>query len=121
VSFNYYILPKLSLGTGVVWNKFYSAVYEQDITERNNITQIESTISKGIKQTKSDTSLAKSYFQALFETQYKWKKFSIGARYSFGLEPYVTFTLPGSAPQEEKNSALQIFLRYEIWKSKAKR
>ena len=120
VSFNYYILPNLSVGTGVVWNKFYSAVYEQDITERNNITQVESTVSKGIKQTKSDTSLVKSYFQALFETQYKWRKFSIGARYSFGLEPYVTFTLPGLAPQEEKNSALQIFLRYELWRSKKK-
>ncbi len=120
VSFNYYVLPNLSLGAGFVWNKFYSAVYEQDITDRNNITQQDSTISKGILQTKRDSSLAKSYFQALFETQYKWKRFSLGARYSFGLQPYIKFSLPGSGQQEEKNSSLQVFLRYELWRSKNK-
>jgi hypothetical protein len=56
----------------------------------------------------------------VFETQYRWKRFSLGARYSFGLQPYIVFTLPGGTQQRERNKSLQVFLRYEIWKSKAK-
>ncbi len=57
---------------------------------------------------------SKSYFQGLLETQYQWKKFTLGARYAFGLAPFIKFTLPGEAEQKEKNQSLQLFLRYEF-------
>jgi hypothetical protein len=122
LSFNYFVLPNWSLGSGIVWNKFYSAISEEEINRKNNITQADSIISKKILATRNDTSSAfsKSYFQLLFETQYRWRRFSIGARYSFGLQPYIKFNLNG-ANQEERNRSLQVFLRYELWKSKLKR
>jgi hypothetical protein len=123
ITFNYFVMKDWSIGGGFVWNKFTSAISEQDITQRNNITQADSIISKGevIKTDGADSNFVKSYFQAVFETQYRWKRFSFGARYAFGLQPYIKFVLPGGAEQQERNKSLQIFLRYELWRSKNKK
>lgn len=120
VSFNYFVLPNWSLGAGFVWNKFNGAVSAQDVIKRTSPTVPDTIISLGtiVRNTKADSNFAKSYFQAIIETQYKWKRFSLGARYSFGLQPYLTFTLPGGTQQREKNRSLQVFLRYELWRSK---
>ena len=120
VTFNYYLLPDWSIGAGVQWNKFYSAVAEQDVARRRPGTTVDSVISKSIVKLSNDssTALVKSWWQGVIQTQYQWNRFSIGARYSFGLQPYIKFTLPNQSLQEEKNSSLQIFLRYELWRSK---
>lgn len=118
VSFNYFIVPRFSVGLGFIWNKYSSAVSEQEIKETNNITQVDSIQAKTIFHSKkADSNFVKSYFQALVETQYQWKRWSFGARYSFGLQPYIRFQLPGGEHREEKNSSLQIFVRYNLWQS----
>ena len=118
-TFHYYILPRWSLGAGVQWNKFGGAVYEQQDFKRNNLTQQDSLFSKKILAESSDSlyEFKKSYFQAAIETQYQLRRFSFGARYAFGLEPYIKFSLPGGVNQEERNNAVQVFIRYQLWKS----
>ncbi len=119
LSFNYIILPGLSVGGGVTWNKFSSAVLDNEFKVTNNVTQQDSIKVNTVSYSrKADSNFVTSYFQALFETQYEWKRLSIGARYSFGLEPYIKFQLPGGQKQEEKNSSLQIFIRYNLWESR---
>ena len=122
VTFNYFVLPNFSLGGGVVWNRFGSAVSTKDIIQRDRFTGIDSTLSAAVivNSRKADSNFIKSYFQATIETQYKWKRFSFGANYSFGLQPYIRFSLPGGQTQEQKNKSLQLFIRYELWKSKGK-
>ena len=121
LTFNYYILPNWSIGTGIQWNKFYSAVAEQALSRRSP-GSADSVISKNIISVRQDSAgeFVKSWTQGILQSQYQWKRFSIGVRYSFGLEPYIKFTLPGQPTQEEKNSSLQFFLRYELWRSKKK-
>ena len=120
VSFSYYVLPNFSIGGGFVWNRFQGAVSEQDVVQRTVSTGVDTVLSKGVILTseKADSNFAKSYVQALVETQYTWKRFSLGARYSSGLQPYLKFTLPGGTQQKERNRSLQVFLRYELWRSK---
>jgi hypothetical protein len=120
VTFNYYVLPDWSVGAGMAWNMFSSAVSDKSLTILSNATQQDSVISSGITRAGRDSVFSNSYFQAVLETQYKWKRFSFGARYMAGLQPYIKFNLPGGAKQEEKNSSLHIFIRYELWKSKKK-
>lgn len=121
ISFNYFVLPGLSAGAGVTFNKFSSAIVQQNINKSNTITLIDSLVSSDlITQKNADSNFAKTYIQALFEMQYQWKRFSAGARYSFGLQPYLNFTLPGGIQRKEKNSSLQIFIRYELWQSRRK-
>ncbi|TMI73479.1 MAG: hypothetical protein E6H09_06930 [Bacteroidetes bacterium] len=122
LTFNYFITRDWSLGAGITWNKFVSAISEQEVRRRNIFTSADTLVSKGIVQDKNDTSsvFRKSYFQAAFETQYRWKRLSAGIRYSFGLQPYISFTLLGGSQQQERNRALQVFIRYELWRSKDK-
>jgi len=122
VTFNYFLTKEWSAGAGLSWNKFVSAISDQEITRRNNSTTIDSVVSKGIVREKQDsaTGFAKTYFQGVLESQYKWKRFSFGARYTFGLQPYLKFTLLNGQTGKESNRSLQIFLRYELWQSKKK-
>lgn len=119
-TFNYYVMPNWSVGAGAQWNKFYGAVSDQEIIWHDNINPRDSVVSKGIAVTKTDSTGAfeKSYFQAVFETQYKWKRFSAGARYTFGLTPYIRITIPNMPERREKNNNVRIFLRYELWRQK---
>jgi hypothetical protein len=121
-SFNYFIVTNLSFGGGIIWNRFSSAISSKDVVQQDRLTGLDSVISRGliIRSKNADTAFAKSYFQAVTEVQYKLTRYSFGAKYSFGLQPYIKFTLPGGTTQEEKNSSLQLFIRYELWQSKQK-
>lgn len=123
LTFNYYVMPDWSVGGGLVWNKFYGVVSDREVVKFDNILNDTVVISKGTYGTRTDSFnvFAKSYFQGVIETQYRWKRFSIGARYTFGLEPYIKFTLPGGAQQKERNQNLNLFLRYELWRQKDKK
>ncbi|MEO5893530.1 MAG: hypothetical protein ABIQ31_24970 [Ferruginibacter sp.] len=119
VSFNYFVLPGLSMGAGFTFNKFKSAVVQADVYKINAAGSIDSLVSTALtSQKKADSNFVTTYFQALVEMQYQWKRFSLGARYSFGLQPYLKFQLPGGEQRTERNTSLQLFIRYELWKSK---
>ncbi len=119
---NYFVLPNLSIGAGVVWNKFSSAVSSRDIRQIDLFNGGDTAISTGTIFTSrgADSNFVNSFFQASVELQYKWKRLSFGANYSFGLQPYIRFILPGGVLQEEKNKSLHLFIRYELWRSKKK-
>jgi hypothetical protein len=119
-TFNYFVKPNWSVGGGLQWNKFYGAVSDREVIKHDVVTNQDQVLSKGIVVTKSDSSgsFEKSYVQGIFETQYRWKRFSFGARYTFGLQPYITITLPNQPEKKEKNSNILIFVRYELWRQK---
>ena len=121
--FNYFIRSRFSIGAGIQWNKFAGAVAENTSVFKNNILQQDSVLSKFIQKVKRDTTteFKKSWFQAIIETQYQWKRFSLGARYSIGLQPYIIYTLPGKLPQQEKSNSFQLFIRYEFWRGSRKK
>lgn len=122
LTFNYYVSKSWSVGAGLQWNSFKAAVAEQKQSTRNNVTQQDSLYFKQIVKVNNDSAnnFKKTYLQGIIETQYKWKRFSLGARYNFGLQPYLQFTLPGGAPQKEKNSTMQLFIHYELWRKNGK-
>ncbi len=119
VSFHYYIRPGFTIGTGFVWNKFKGAIAEQELISRNRTTGIETLLNKAIIKDSSGQSFGKSFFQAHVEAQYQWKKLQLGARYNFGVQPFIKFTLPGLAEQSRKSNSLQVFFRYQLWRSKS--
>jgi len=122
-SIHYYPVRGLSVGAGVVWNKFVSAIYEESENSFTFVTQQDTTISQ-IKRADRNTNggeFATSYFQGMAELQYQWRRFTAGARYSFGLQPYITYTIANQPERNERNKALVLLLRYEIWRSKSGR
>jgi hypothetical protein len=123
ITFNYYIARNWSVGAGVQWNKFFGALAEVDVNRKNNFTQIDSTVSNFTTIDKKDSAnlFKKNYFLGIVETQYQWKRFTIGAKYIFGLQPYITFTLPSGSQQKEKSNVALIFIKYQLWQSKNKK
>jgi hypothetical protein len=122
LTFNYFVSKNLSVGGGIIWNRFVSAISAQDIIQHNNLTGADSIISKETilhsKLTDSANVFVNSYFHVLLEAQYKRERFSLGAKYAVGLQPYIRFILPLGISQQEKNSSITLFLRYELWRSK---
>jgi hypothetical protein len=121
ITLHYFITPDWSIGTGIIWNKFVNAVSLRDQTTRLNSGPLDTLLLGAIVQDRNTSVFSKSYLHAVFETQYRWRRFSFGARYAFGLQPYIRFTLANGTEQEEKNKSLNIFVRYELWKSKKKK
>ena len=42
LSFNYFVLPNLSVGAGFTWNRFSNAVIEKEDKVTNNVTMVDS-------------------------------------------------------------------------------
>ncbi len=109
LSLHYNFNSHLSAGTGIILNRFSSAVAEDTINRDT---------AKFLK-IKSDSSFTPTYLQGMFETEYKWKKLSLGFIYEQGLQPFLRKEYFVNSSQK-KNPTLQIFLRYEMWRSKKK-
>ena len=121
VSFNYFILPGLSVGTGITFNKFSSAIVQQDINKSNNITQIDSLVSSDlVTQKKADSNFAKTYVQALFETAISMEAIFCWCTVFIWIAAIFRIYVTGWIQRKEKNSSLQIFIRYELWQSRRK-
>jgi hypothetical protein len=56
--------------------------------------------------------------QFILHTDYRWKNFSIGLRYKKDLQPYIRYTKPDGRVDQDMNDAMEIILRYRLWKSK---
>lgn len=121
VSFNYFVLPNWSVGAGVMYSKFHSAVSEETVRLRNNQLQRDSLVSQKVvymKASDSSSVFTSSQLHALVETQYQWKRLSFGLRYTQGLQPFIRYMAPNGTLREDKNLSLQAFIRFRIWKSK---
>lgn len=118
LTFHYNLIPGLTIGSGISLNKFNSAISYRE--ERTQSPGGDSLLSVQRFTATKDSAFANTYFQGILETQYQWKRLSLGARYSFGLQPYVKFTLPGGPQQKETSKTIYVFLRYELWRSKMK-
>lgn len=118
-SFNYVIKPNWSVGAGVVYSRFYSAISEEEVRQRL-LLQPDTLVSKRIVVDKVDSTyfFRRSNLQALLETQYHWKRFSVGARYIQGLQPYINYTDAAGVLRKEKNHSLQVFIRYQLWRQR---
>ena len=121
LSFNYYLLPNWSVGGGGVYSIFHGAVAEKEVSSYDYINQSE-TVNKSIFSIKefNDSFLYKTQAHLLLQTEYKWNMFSLGLRYTKGLESYIKYTMPDGTVVDEKNHSLEMMLRFRLWQSKKK-
>lgn len=115
-SFNYSLLPNFSFGAGGMYSRFQTAVSEMELKRRNQRTNIE-TVSKNILAIPSNTDsvFTASQWHYLLQTEYSWKKWGVGLRYTGGLQPFIRY-IENGIRKEEKNNSLQVLLRYNFVK-----
>lgn len=113
LSINRFVLPNWSWGVGGTYNLLAGAIVEQQMEDKNVSTGGEifwrnpSTV-KGYR----DSFLYKSTVGILFQTDYHWKRVSLGLRYTKNLQPFIKYTKPDGAVLEDKSQALQAVLRF---------
>ncbi len=121
VTFHYFVTKNWSVGAGIAYNKFTRAVRQEDVRFRIPGTTIDSLISSNLVQDGKDSAFVTHSFQWIAETQYRWRRFSLGLRFARGLQPYIKYTDPVTGlPAEKRNQSFDAFLRYDLWRSKKK-
>ena len=118
LSFNYYILPKWSVGVGGMYSLLQRAVAEQEISTKNRLNE-QLAFSTQVMPIKgfTDSFLYKSQLHWLLQTDYQLGKFSFGIRYTRDVQPYIKYTLPNGEMDERKNWSLDFLVRFRLWQS----
>ena len=121
LSVNYYVLPSWSVGAGGIYSRFYKAVTEQEI-RNTNVQSGTETVTKKIIQVPhfTDSFFYKSQVQIFLQTEYQWRRFTLGLRYKIDLQPFIKYTTPDGLVDEEKNQSIEAILRYRLWQSTKK-
>ena len=117
LSFNYYILPKLSIGVGGIYSILHRSITEQQVLIQNIQTHQEISTAKIIASPYSDSFLYKSQMRWTLQTDYQWRKLSLGLRYTRDCESYIKYTLPDGSVNDKKNWSLEFILKFRLWKS----
>lgn len=114
--FNYFILPGLSAGGGVVYNHFAGAVARKEVYGAS-ATQ-PTLLSSAIVTENKPGSFFKNHIQWCAEVQYQWRRLTAGMRYSSDINPYIQYKdINTGNTLEKKATALNFFLRYNLWQS----
>jgi hypothetical protein len=118
LSLNYYVLPHWSWGAGGTYNLFAGAVTSQEVTRRDINTGAETMFSQVVPMKGfTDSFLYRSTAGILLQTNYHWKRLSIGLRYTQHLQPFIKYTAPDGAVLSKKNQVLQAVLRFRLFSS----
>jgi hypothetical protein len=119
LSFNYYVLPNWSVGVGEMYSLFHGAITEQEVKNKNIQTGAETSVKQVVRiPNYTDSFLYKTQWHILFQTDYQWKRFSLGLRYQKDLQPFIKYTDPSGELHVERNQSFDVFLRFALWRSK---
>lgn len=118
VSFNYYFRPNWSVGIGGMYSWFHGAIIEKETMKQNVQTQVKSVAKEIVPITGyNDSFLYKSHTYLLLQSDYHWRRLSLGLRYTKDMEPYIRYTLPDGTIAGKKNWSLEFVVRFRLWKS----
>lgn len=120
LSLNYQLARSWSVGVGGIYSIFHGAVNEQVVRSRDVLNPGSETVKTSLQNLKqfNDSFLYKTQLQLFLQTEYQWKRFSLGLRYAADLEPFIRYTRPDGTVDAQKGQALQVILRYRLWQSK---
>jgi hypothetical protein len=127
LSFNYQMGSKWFVGAGAIYNHFYRAIVEEE-TERRFNQNILSVDKQILSIRRGDSSayaggyntgyFKNTHMALLLQTGYEWKKFSFDLSYIYELQPFMKYYDPNLDLKEEKQYALQLGIRYRLWRTK---
>ena len=115
------------LGTGLQFSSMLSgvAMNEEKLYTVTGPNNRDSSISTNYTKFRNDTLSSKfdgSEFRVLFDANYYWQKFTVGLRYNQALTNYISIrATPTSGLFQDRNKAVQFYLRYNFWEDKKKK
>jgi hypothetical protein len=118
LSANYLFSRKMSIGAGGSYQLLAGAVTQSELQTSNVITGSSNTVSKlaPVKGFK-DSFLYKTTAAAFLNAEYHWNRITLGARYSYSLQPFIKYTRPDGEVLERKNNSLYMIVRIRLWEN----
>jgi hypothetical protein len=118
---NFSITSRWSAGAGAQWSLLHRAYTERSFIRSDfagNISAV-TTEARPISGFQ-DSFLYKTQWQLLLQTDYSWRRWTLGIRYRFDTEPYIRFTKPNGTVVEKRNDALEAILRFRLGQKKGR-
>jgi hypothetical protein len=75
---------------------------------------------QSLKSTAVYKELTTTEWRFLFDLNYHWKPITIGIRYNQALSKFINIRISNTEITQARNSSLQIYLRYILWKNRKK-
>ncbi|HYO22425.1 MAG TPA: hypothetical protein VER36_08455, partial [Flavisolibacter sp.] len=115
-SINYHLLENWSVGAGTVYSILAGAVTEQEVESKNLQTGV-ANVTRNVAPVQGyrDSFFYKTTAGILVQTDYHWKRFSLGLRFTQNLQPFIKYTKPDGTVLDEKNKVLQAMLRFRLF------
>jgi hypothetical protein len=120
-TFNYYIRKNWSIGAGASYAIFYRAIAEKEVVQVTpSGTQ---TIALNTMRISgfNDSFLYRSQVLLLLQTEYQWKRLSVGLRYQRDAQPYIKYTMPDGKVVSKNNHALEALVRFRLWENRKRK
>lgn len=116
------------LGSGVQFSSLLSGIAQFEQRGSNVWTPVPSArdtlISQSFGKFKNDSLSGRfngSEFRLMLDANYYWHRFTVGMRYNQALSNYISVQINNGTPLfTDKNKALQIYLRYNLWEDRKK-
>lgn len=127
VAVHYSPFRNFYLGTGLQFSSLLSgvALYEDRGYSSLNPSAPDSLFSQQYLKFRNDSvsnRLNGAEFRLLLDANYYWKRFTVGLRYNQALRNYVSLRVTSTSPYfEDKNKALQFYLRFNIWEDRKRK
>ena len=119
-SYHYFIKSSWSVGAGFSWSKLYRTISEKNVIIKNLQNQTQQTNTQVLPAAYNDSFLFKSVPAFTLHTNYEWRRFNLGLRWTSDLQPYIKYIRPSGEIVERKDQTLELLLYFRLWKSKQK-
>ena len=127
IGINYSPFKNFYLGTGLQFSSLMSGIGFSETRGFNSLgpSARDTLFNASYFKFRSDTlsgRLNSNEFRLTLDANYYWKKFTLGMRYNQALNNYVSIQVNPNTPVfTDRNKALQIYLRYNLWEDRKKK
>lgn len=125
VSVHYSPVKGLYVGAGLEYAKLTNGVadFSQGARFSNSMGGFYDTVlTSKIVSFKGDSiyqKLRTHEWRLLGDVDYQWKGFTLGLRYNWALNKFINLQVSGTQVTQARNSSLQLYLRYTIWRQRS--
>lgn len=124
LSVHYSPVKHLYLGAGLEYAKLTNGVadFQEHQSSGNAATPANDTLVYSKVGTFKGDSVYKKLrtqeWRVLADLNYQWKGFTLGLRYNLSLNKFINVQVSSTQVTQSRNSSLQLYLRYTIWRQR---
>ena len=115
----YKLSPNLSLGGGVQWNRFESAVTHNVVTYTGSLNRSRDLVMQSVSDTyepSNSESIRRTFYSGLLQAGYHYNRMRFVTRIDIGFQPALQLAEPGSFGQRNVRSrSLELIFQYNLF------